>query len=89
MKKAIESIVRQAKRKIRKNIMRMYHNDVFENNLSSLGMIRKIARMSLHYVKMAQFILVILFLYKSLFLFFPDVFLSLGNLNNTLLHSKI
>ena len=30
---AIESIVRQAKREIRKNIMRMYYKAVFENNL--------------------------------------------------------
>ena len=33
MEQAIESIVRQAKREIRKNIMRMYHKSVFENNL--------------------------------------------------------
>ena len=33
MEQAIESIVRQAKREIRKNIMRMYHKAVFENNL--------------------------------------------------------
>ena len=33
MKQAIESIVRQAKREIRKNIMRMYYKAVFENNL--------------------------------------------------------
>ena len=40
-------------------------------------MIIKIVRMSLHYVKMAQFILVILFLYKSPFIFLP----ALVNLN--------
>ena len=55
----------------------------------SLGMIIKIVRMSLHCVKMPQFILVILFLYKSPFLFFPDVILSLGILNNILLHLYI
>ena len=33
MEQAIESIVRQAKREIRKNIMRMYHKAVFESNL--------------------------------------------------------
>ena len=32
MEQAIESIVRQAEREIRKNIMRMYHKAVFENN---------------------------------------------------------
>ena len=36
MEQAIESIVRQAKREIRKNIMRMYHKAVFENNLPNL-----------------------------------------------------
>ena len=85
MEKAIERIVRQAKREIRENIMRIYLKAVFENNLPSLGMIIKIVRMSLHYVKMAQFILVILFLYKSPFLFFPNAFLSLGNLNDIIL----
>ena len=33
MEQAIESIVRQAKREIRKNIMRMYHKAVSENNV--------------------------------------------------------
>ena len=33
MEQAIESIVRQKKREIRKNIMRMYHKAVFESNL--------------------------------------------------------
>ena len=33
MEQAIESTVRQAKREIRKNIMRMYNKAVFENNL--------------------------------------------------------
>ena len=33
MEQAIESIVRQAKREIRKNIMRMYYKAVFESNL--------------------------------------------------------
>ena len=33
MEQAIESILKQAKREIRKNIMRMYHKAVFENNL--------------------------------------------------------
>ena len=33
MEQAVESIVRQAKREIKKNIMKMYHKAVFENNL--------------------------------------------------------
>ena len=33
MEQATESVVRQAKREIRKNIMRMYHKAVFESNL--------------------------------------------------------
>ena len=33
MEQAIESIVRQAKREITKNILRMYCKAVFENNL--------------------------------------------------------
>ena len=33
MKQTIESIVRQERREIRKNLMRMYHKAVFESNL--------------------------------------------------------
>ena len=83
MEQAIESIVRQAKREIRKNIMQMYHKAVFENNLSKFkDDYKNCQNWSSHYGKMAQFILVILFLYKSPFLFFPNVFLSLDNLTN-------
>ena len=82
MEQAIESTVRQAKREIRKNIMRMYHKAVSENNLPKFRDDYKNCQKVLQHVKMAQFILVILFLYKSPFLFFPKVFLSLDNLTD-------
>ena len=78
MEQAMESIVRQAKREIRKNRMRMYHKAVFESNLPKFRDDYKNCQTVFTLDENGQFIF--LFLYKSPFLFFPNVCFSLNNL---------